>query len=287
MLSEKGRMRSGDMELEQSVDVDRMIDEFMAEVDSLSEQRHLQKGIARSQLPCSMVAILDREKLFILGQMQLNNRTASYFLRRELALSPQQAANSARWEFGFSDPFLIQFPARLLGQTSDERRAELQSIAASHIDSEFQRLQQLLSLLRTRPIFGQAGQPPAARTLLLLQPHGSGLKEIEEAIIDACRSSSLAVEQSPDISEGRSAVWEMWQSLNYAAVVVADLTGADPSVMYGLGIAHTLGVETVLIHPQSSKYLRDIPKTHSIEYVDSDAGRARLKEDLSRLLATL
>jgi len=79
----------------------------------------------------------------------------------------------------------------------------------------------------------------------------------------------------------------MWQSLNYAAVVVADLTGADPSVMYGLGIAHTLGVETVLIHPQSSKYLRDIPKTHSIEYVDSDAGRARLKEDLSRLLATL
>jgi len=174
MLSEKGRMRSGDMELEQSVDVDRMIDEFMAEVDSLSEQRHLQKGIARSQLPCSMVAILDREKLFILGQMQLNNRTASYFLRRELALSPQQAANSARWEFGFSDPFLIQFPARLLGQRSDERRAELQSIAASHIDSEFQRLQQLLSLLRTRPIFGQAGQPPAARTLLLLQRMAPG-----------------------------------------------------------------------------------------------------------------
>jgi hypothetical protein len=273
------------MEPELFAAVDRMIDEFMEAVDSLTEKRHLQKGIARSQLPCSMVAILDRERLSILGQFRLGNRTASYFLRRDIALTPQQAANSAQWEFGFADPFVIQLPAILLEQSGEERRKALQAIAAEHIDSEFIRLQELLGLMRTRPIFGQVEQALATRTLLMLLPNEGG--ESEQAIVDAAGSCSLEVERARDIREGRAAVWENWQFINYASVVVADLTGADATVMYALGIAHTLGKETVLIHPQSSKYLRDIPKTHSIEYIDSDAGRARLKEELAKLLAAL
>jgi hypothetical protein len=70
-------------------------------------------------------------------------------------------------------------------------------------------------------------------------------------------------------------------------VVIADLTGPDGGVMYGLGIAHTLGKETILIHPQGSKYLEDIPRTYGIEYEDSDAGRAELEVKLSRMLGTM
>ena len=76
----------------------------------------------------------------------------------------------------------------------------------------------------------------------------------------------------------------MWYSLNQAAVIIADLTGTDAGVMYGLGIAHTLGKETILIHPQGSKYLTDIPRTYRIEYEDSNVGRAKLEEQLSEML---
>jgi hypothetical protein len=57
--------------------------------------------------------------------------------------------------------------------------------------------------------------------------------------------------------------------------------------MYGLGIAHTLGKETILIHPQGSKYLTDIPRTYRIEYEVSEAGRAKLEEQLSLMLGTM
>ncbi|MBS1193417.1 MAG: hypothetical protein H6R31_351 [Methanomicrobia archaeon] len=77
---------------------------------------------------------------------------------------------------------------------------------------------------------------------------------------------------------------EMWRSINYAAVILADLTGADPQVMYGLGMAHTLGKETVLIYPQGSSYLSDLPGAERIEYEDSDAGRSKLAEELAELL---
>jgi hypothetical protein len=287
MLNDVDRMRSGDMEAELSAKVDKLIDEFMTIVDAATEERHLQRGIARSQLPCSMVAILDRESLSILATFRMENRTASYFYRPEIALTFQQAANSAQWEYGFEDAFIIRFPAELIEQGTTKRHEAMQKVAHEHIDSEYLRLEMMLSLMRTRPIFGRISQPIGARTLLLLMPQGDALRGNELAILNASQANNLPIVEAKDIKSGRSAVREMWNSLNHAAVIIADLTGADGGVMYGLGIAHTLGKETILIHPQGSKYLTDIPRTYKIEYEDSDAGRAELEERLSLMLGSM
>ena len=287
MLNDKSRMKSGDMEAELSARVDGLIDEFMAAVDEMTEERHLKRGIARSQLPCSTVAILDKKSLSILGHFRMENRVASYFHRPDVVLTPQRAANIAQWEFGFNDPFIIQFPAELMEQSSIDRRAALRAVASKHIDSEFLRLQQMLSLVRTRPIFGQTSEPVGAKTILLLLPQESSLRGNETAIISAISATNLSFDEAPDIRSGRADVREVWYSINHAAAIVADLTGADAGVMYSLGIAHTLGKETILIYPQGSKYLTDIPRTHRIEYDDNEAGRAKLEEELSRMLDTM
>jgi hypothetical protein len=51
--------------------------------------------------------------------------------------------------------------------------------------------------------------------------------------------------------------------------------------MYVLGIAHTVGKETVPICPEDSRHLVDIPKTHTIEYEDRYSGRMKLLNMLS------
>jgi len=280
-------MRSGDMEAELSAGVDGLLDEFMAVVDGMVEERHLQKGIARSQLPSSMVAILDQESLYILGQFRLENRTGSYYHRPDKSLTHQQVIKSAQWEFRFDDPFVIRFPAIVMEQRSEERKAALQAAAAQHIDSEFLRLIEKLNLIRHRPIFGQAGETALDRALLLLQPMGAEKSGVYEAVHSTLASRNLAYEEAPDIRSGRAAVRELWLSINYAAVILADLTGSDPQVMYGLGIAHTLGKETVLIYPKGSSYLADLPRAERIEYEDSDAGKARLADDLAELLGRI
>ncbi len=272
------------MEPELQANVERLIEEFRAVVDAMVEDRHLQRGIARIQLPFSMVAILDKERLSILAQFRMENRFASYFYKPEKALTPQQAANSAQWEFGFEDPYIIQLPGTLLDQSSADRHSALQAVSAKYIDSEFQRLTQLLSFMRTRPIFGQTSQPVEARSILLLLPQDADMRHNHETILEAIQANDLAMEEVEDIRAGKSAVRNMWYSLNRVALVIADLTGTDAGVMYGLGIAHTLGKETILIHPQGSKYLTDIPRTYRIEYEDSVVGRARLEEQLSEML---
>jgi len=287
MLFDMTRTRSGNMSPELQAGVDRLIEEFMAAVNAITDDRHLQRGIARSQLPSSMVAILDKEKLSILAQIRSENRFASYFYNPNIALTPQQAANSARWEFGLEDPYIIQFPASLLEHSPDQRQSVLEKVASEHIDREFERFVGLLSLLRTRPIFGQAPSAIDAGSVFLLLPQDEGLKKCREAILKATEDQRLTVNEAEDIRNGKSAVRDMWLSLNQAAIVIADLTGADAGVMYGLGIAHTLGKETILVQPQGSKYLTDIPRTYRIEYEDSKAGRAKLEEELSERLCSM
>jgi len=112
MLFDMTRTRSGNMSPELQAGVDRLIEEFMAAVNAITDDRHLQRGIARSQLPSSMVAILDKEKLSILAQIRSENRFASYFYNPNIALTPQQAANSARWEFGLEGPLHHSVPSK-------------------------------------------------------------------------------------------------------------------------------------------------------------------------------
>ncbi len=281
------RIMSGDMPPELRERVDRIAEEFLAIVDSLVDERHIQKGIARIQLPCSIVFILDRESLFILGQFRMENRTASYYHRPDTSMTIQKVASNAKWEFNFEDPFVIRLPSDLLEKSTEERGSTLQQIASKHIDEEFLRLAQLLSMVRTRPIFGQAAHPVQPGSLLLILPRDEKARVNADLINRAVGASGLSGEEAGDMRNGKAAVREMWQYINQSALILADLTEADPQVMYGLGIAHTLGKDTILIHPQGSKYLVDIPRTESIEYEDSAQGRAKLEEQIKETLRSI
>lgn len=79
----------------------------------------------------------------------------------------------------------------------------------------------------------------------------------------------------------------MWALINEARIVIADLTGPDPGVMYCLGVAHAVGKETILISPKGSEYLSDIPKVLMIEYEDNEGGLIKLMQDLSLKLKEL
>jgi len=282
-----GGMRSGNMSLELQEKADLLLQEFIAIVNSTTDDRHLQRGIVRSQLPCNTVAILDKESLFIIGQFSTQTRFSSYIYTPESKWSLQKINSSAQWEFGFEDPFIIQFPSGLLDQKTNQRHEELGKIASEYIDSEFNRFIGLLSLLRTRPIFGPAPAVMESQSALLLMPIGESERRNYDTIAKAADESRMALNLAGDIREGRSIVRDLWISLNKARVVIADLTGPDPGVMYGLGIAHTVGKETILISPQGSNYLKDIPKTQMIEYEDSDEGRTVLEQELFSILSSI
>lgn len=267
MIHKGNRTRGGTMSDEMQILVDSILDEFAQRVNDISDSRHLQRGIARSSLPCSMIAVVDRTKLMVLAQFRPGNLSSTYIHAPEIDLAEDQALSKAAWEFGFEDPFVLRFPAELLEKTSADRADSLKEIAEKHVDSEFLRFMNLLNFLKARPIFGNVPLAMDEQICAVLSPpEGS---RIYDLVSNAAGSNKISPLRLSRIRESKRSIRNAWTSICDARVVVADLTDLDPDVLYGLGMAHAVGKDTILIHPSTSEEA-DIPRVERIAYDPSD-----------------
>ena len=65
----------------------------------------------------------------------------------------------------------------------------------------------------------------------------------------------LRCERADDIYDVSGIMQSVWEGINRAGVVVAELTGRNPNVFYELGVAHTLGRPVIML----SQDIEDVP----------------------------
>jgi hypothetical protein len=276
-------------ELQQKVN--KLLDEFGTLVQGISQERRLQRAVVRSLLTCSLVAVLDKNNLFILAQRHFGMPSSLFIHVPEKQLTQQQALGSARWEFGLEDPFLITFSASLLEQNEEERRAALEAIALTHVESELQRVIKMTSLLQINPLFGPASYSVDEHLVFVLMPFAEGLNRIYQTIIKpTIESVGLVCRRADDYKTSRAIIQDIWKAICEARIVIADLTDLNPNVMYELGIAHTVGKETVLIYQRPEKDIKfpfDLIHIRRIEYENTATGGKKLENDLKETIKSI
>jgi hypothetical protein len=72
-----------------------------------------------------------------------------------------------------------------------------------------------------------------------------------------------------------------------ARVVIADLTGKNPNVFYGTGIAHTLGREVIQITQSMDDVPFDLRSIRTVTYLNNGEGRDDLRTRVSARLADI
>jgi len=292
MMHNGARTIGGDMPAELQKEVIRLLDEFGASVQGISEERHLQRAVVRSQLPCSLIAFLDEKNLFILAQRHFG-MPSSYFIHNpKIQLTSQQALNSARWELGFEDPFLIIFPSALLEQDKLSRSSTLEAIAIAHVDSELQRVIKITNIIQINPLFGPASYSVNERLAFVLMPFDEDLKRVYTSIIKpTVEAEGLVCHRADDFRTNKMIIQDIWKAICEARVIIADLTNLNPNVMYELGLAHTVGKETILIYQLSEgeypKFPFDLSHIRRIEYKNDAVGGKKLERDLSDTLKSI
>ncbi len=80
---------------------------------------------------------------------------------------------------------------------------------------------------------------------------------------------------------------DIWDSIQKAELIIADLTGRNPNVMYELGLCHTLWKHVILISQNKDDVPFDLRQWRVIWYDFTFAGAARLKEELGRAMEAL
>jgi hypothetical protein len=102
--------------------------------------------------------------------------------------------------------------------------------------------------------------------------------DVHSTLSNACKTLGVQPVRGDDLFTPTDILADIWQSLNSADFVIADITGRNPNVLYELGIAHTLAKPVLIISRTAADIPIDLSTRRVILYGDEACD---LREDLS------
>ncbi len=111
-----------------------------------------------------------------------------------------------------------------------------------------------------------------------------GIQVFEEVIAPACIAFGLEAVRADMISQTGEIPEQIFRQLRDCPVVIADLTGANPNVMYELGLRHTTGRVTIQLG-EKGRLPFDVAAIRTIMFKRTEAGIVQARKDLAKSLA--
>ncbi len=134
-------------------------------------------------------------------------------------------------------------------------------------------------------IFGGGDFALDPKLCLILMPFAEKMKPIyDDHIRPVVISENLSCLRADEVVGTNMITWDIWEKINRARVIVADLTGQNPNVFYEVGLAHALGKDVILL-TQSMDYVPfDLKALRCIVYNFTPRGMIEMEK---RLRATI
>jgi hypothetical protein len=137
-------------------------------------------------------------------------------------------------------------------------------------------------------IFGGSSFTLDPQLCFVIMPFSDSLQPIyEDSIRPTVEGAGLRCERADDVRGTSLITWDIWERINRARFLIADLTDLNANVFYELGLAHALSKEVVLI-TQSMEFVPfDLKALRCICYDVTRRGTQQLEEKLAKTIATL
>lgn len=128
-------------------------------------------------------------------------------------------------------------------------------------------------------------QPPELDYTLAacMMPFAVGFDDVFSAIDGACSDEGLNCRRVDQIYNNAPIIDDIIDVIDRAAVVICDLTGKNPNVLYETGISHALGREVIILAQNISEDVPfDLRHLRCIQYRGANqVGRDQLRETLA------
>lgn len=136
-------------------------------------------------------------------------------------------------------------------------------------------------------VFAIPTTPRDPRSVAVMMPFARDFDETYEEIRKACEVVGLRGERADTIWEESTIIQDVFNLIYRSAVVIVDLSGRNPNVMYECGIAHTLGRPVLPIARGVDALPFDLLHHRVLTYLPNTEGHARLREKLESRLRSL
>ena len=94
--------------------------------------------------------------------------------------------------------------------------------------------------------------------------------DVHQALAAACKAVSVTPVRGDDVFTPTDILVDIWQSINGADFVIADITGRNANVLYELGVAHTLAKPVLIISRNAADIPIDLATRRVILYGQAD-----------------
>jgi hypothetical protein len=137
-------------------------------------------------------------------------------------------------------------------------------------------------------IFGAGTFTLDPQLCFVLMPFANDLQPIyDDHIRPTIERAQMRCERADEIKGPTLITWDIWERVNRARFLVADLTNQNPNVFYELGLAHAISKDVILLTQSMDFVPFDLKTLRCIEYEFTPRGMQRLEKDLAGAIGTL
>ena len=125
---------------------------------------------------------------------------------------------------------------------------------------------------------------PILGHIAVMMPFDVEFNPVYEAIKSACESRSLKPLRVDEIYGPRQIVDDVFSAIAQSSLVISDLTGRNPNVLYETGLAHALNRDVIVIVQNDQDIPFDLGHIRYVRYLPNEEGLEKLKNDLAEFI---
>jgi hypothetical protein len=130
------------------------------------------------------------------------------------------------------------------------------------------------------------GDPRQATCFLVMPFSEEWSSDVHRILAGACEAAGVRSVRGDDLFTPTDILEDLWQGINAADFVIADITGRNPNVLYELGIAHTLAKPVLILSQRAADIPIDLATRRVIVYGQrAEAWREELAHTLGEAIA--
>ena len=121
---------------------------------------------------------------------------------------------------------------------------------------------------------------PVLGHIAVMMPFEESFDPVYEAIKSACASQRFETLRVDEIYGSTRIMDDVFSTIAQSRLVICDLTGRNPNVLYETGIAHALNREVIMVVQNNQDVPFDLGQRRYIPYLPNNEGLQELKEKL-------
>lgn len=261
---------------------DFVTDRVFAFTDSAVKEHYTQDISKLSTLPTVVVAELA-------NSYRLSGPVPARFTR--ISNVQRQAVGSrVSFEYHHLDDAILSkdvFNSSMFRMRGDSRQSAVTHWAVLEgnlVEWMISQLQERAAL--TKPRFFEVPEwpMPKLRDIAIMMPFEGGFDPVYEAIKAACDNVQATHIRVDEIRKPSKIANDIFAAIAQSRLVICDLTGRNPNVLYEAGLAHALNAEVIMLTQHGDDVPSDLSHIRYFPYRNNGEGLQKLQTDLGRII---